>query len=433
MAPPYFFGDELKFSRYLKIYPDSDRPGSYLLYSTKRGSLIRLTEALLADAREDSLCDEHCQTLSRLGMLVNDPAEELAEMNDLVRRANSRSTVFKGTIVLNLKCNLACTYCYEDGFRGDLEMSASTADALVAWVRREHLEQGRDVELQFYGGEPLLSRPLIHRIAAPLRDAAAGLGRKFSTSMTSNGTLLTRDVVKELLPYNFTKANLTLDGPRETHDTQRPFISGRGSFDTIVANIREIHDLVKIDLGGNCTPDNYRVFPELLGHLRREGITPEMLGLVQFFPVTPKSGAGADIASGCVSSSEPWLMEAIPYLHREIIRQGYRTAKPTMAACVVEFDHDLVVNYDGSFYKCAAFMGWPELSVGSLSEGVNDYAASHKLLYWQNDECLACPYLPLCFGGCRLNPLLKHGAIDRVDCRREFYDATLEQIVCHGL
>jgi len=419
----------MQLSRYLKIYPDPDRPDSFLIYSTKRGSLVRLPEVLLADIESGSLPEKHLSTLSRLGMLVDDPAEELTEMHDLVRRANVRSTVFKGTIVLNLKCNLACTYCYEDEFRGDFEMSAATADALIDWIRREHLEQGRDLELQFYGGEPLLSRHLIHRIAAPLRDRAAGLGRKFSLSMTTNGTLLTRDVVNELLPYNFTKANLTLDGPREVHDTQRPFVSGKGSFDTIVANIRETHDLVKIDLGGNCTPENYRVFPELLGHLRREGITPEMLGLVQFFAVTPKSGTGADIASGCVSSSEPWLLEAIPYLHREIIRHGYRTAKPTMAACVVEFDHDLVINYDGSFYKCPAFMGWPELSVGSLADGVKDYAASHNLLYWQNDECLACPYLPLCFGGCRLNPLLKNGSINEVDCRREFYDATLETIV----
>jgi len=422
----------MHFSRYLKIYPDPGRPDGNLLYSTKRGSLIRLSTVLLSEIDRGSLAEEHRLTLSRLGMLVDDPAVELAEMHDLVRRANSRSMIFKGTIVLNLKCNLACTYCYEDEFRGNFEMSATTADALIDWITREHLEQGRDLELQFYGGEPLLSRPLIHRIAAPLRDAAVGLGRKFSISMTSNGTLLNRDVVNELLPYNFTKVNLTLDGPREIHDTQRPFVSGRGSFDTIIANIREIHDMVRIDLGGNCTPDNYRVFPDLLAYLLREGITPEMLGLVQFLPVTPKSGTGADITSGCASSNEPWLMEAVPYLHRGIIRHGYRTAKPTMAACMVEFDHDLVINYDGSFYKCPAFMGWPELSVGSLADGVKDYAASHNLLYWQNDECLTCPYLPLCFGGCRLNPLLKHGSIDRVDCRREFYDATLEKIVLAG-
>ncbi len=423
----------MPLSRYLKIYPDHGRPGHVILYSTKKGSIVRLPEKVLVSAVDGTLPEKQQQTLTRLGMLVDDPAVERQEMTGLVKRANSRNTLFRGTVVLNLECNLACTYCYEEGFRGKLQMSDATAGTTVDWVVAEHMEQGRDVEIQFYGGEPLLSLPLIHNISTQLQLAAASYGRKFSISMTTNGTLLTRAVVQQLLPYNFTKAILTLDGPREIHDTQRPFFSGRGSFATIVANIKNVHDLVRVDLGGNFTRDNYGAFPQLLDHLLDEGLTPEKLGSVQFFPVTPKSGKGADIGSGCASSSEPWLMEAAPYLRGEIIRRGYKTAKPTMAACVIEFDHDLVINYDGSLYKCPAFMGWPELSVGTLADGIKDYSVSHNLAVWHNDECLDCAYLPLCFGGCRLNPLLRNGSINEVDCRREFYDVALEQFILQDL
>ncbi|NJD92388.1 MAG: putative geopeptide radical SAM maturase [Geobacter sp.] len=423
----------MPLSRYLKIYPEADKPGSYLLYSTRKGSVVRLSEALLAAAADGSLADGHRQTLGRLGMLVESHEAEQLEMSAIVKRANSRSTLFKATIVLNLECNLACTYCYEEDFRGRLSMSTETAERLIAWIDTEHLEQGRDLQLQFYGGEPLLSLPLIHLIATRLQRAAIAKKRKFSITMTTNGTLLTRAVVEQLLPYNFTKAIITLDGPREIHDEQRPYLSGKGSFDAIVANIKAVHDLVTVELNGNYTSKNYRQFPELLDYLLAEGLKPENLGYVQFSTVTPKSGKSADISAGCSSSGEPWLREAAPFLNAGIVTRGFKTPKPTMAACMVEFEHDLVINYDGSFYKCAAFMGWPELAVGSLEDGVTDYSVSHNLTLWQNDTCLACAYLPLCFGGCRLNPLLRNGVINELDCRREFFDATLEQIVRQNL
>jgi uncharacterized protein len=423
----------MPLSRYLKIYPCPDQPGCHLLYSTKKGSLLRVSADLLAAIVDDDLTGSERATLTRLELICVEPAVERREMNDLVRRSNARNSVFRGTVVLNLRCNLACTYCYEEGFRGDLEMTEKTADRLIEWVTAEHLDYGRDVEIQFYGGEPLLSLPLIHRIAPALQQRAVASGRKFSINMTTNGTLLTRKIVEQLLPYNFTKAIVTLDGPRTVHDQQRPFVSGEGSFDTIVANLKEVCDRIRIDLNGNYTMDNYREFPQLLDYLLGEGVMPERLGSVEFSTVTPKSGKGVDISAGCSSSTEKWLQEAGPYLRQEILRRGFQTSKPTMSACMVEFDHDLVINYDGTLYKCPAFMGWPELSVGTLESGIKDYSVSHNLAVWHNDECLDCAYLPLCFGGCRLNPLLRNGSINEVDCRREFYDAALEQFILQDL
>jgi uncharacterized protein len=87
------------------------------------------------------------------------------------------------------------------------------------------------------------------------------------------------------------------------------------------------------------------------------------------------------------------------------------------------------VAWDGSLYKCPAFMGWDDLKIGSLTAGVGDYRESHNMDVWKCDECLECPYLPLCFGGCRFLQRLRTGAIDGLDCRKEYLDAALEQIV----
>ena len=420
----------MSLSRYLKIFPCPDRPGSHILYSTKKGSTVRVSAALLAAARAGMLSPEEHAALARLEMVVDDPAAERAAMASLVDRTNARKHRFKATVVLNLACNLACSYCYEEDFRRGDAMDTATARLLVDHVLREQIERGREVELRFYGGEPLLSVPMLKAIAGPLRDAAAACGTRFSCSMVTNGTLLTRTVVEELLPFGLTSAQITLDGPPEIHDLQRPFVSGEGSFATIVANTKAVCDLVTLNPGGNFTRENFREFPRLLDLLLAAGIPPQQLGPVMFAPILPKSGHAG---TACVTSAEPWLAEAALFLREETLRRGFAAMKPTMGACMVEFDNDLVVNWDGSLYKCPAFMGWPELSVGTLASGVVDYRQSHALDCWHNDACLDCAYLPLCFGGCRLITLMQNGAVNGVDCRKPFYDAALERIVLQDL
>ena len=423
----------MPLSRYLKIYPDCDRPGSVLLYSTRKGSVVRVSETLLAAARKDSLTEPECATLRRLEMWVDDLAVEREAMAALVDQTNSRSGNFAATVVLTLDCNLACPYCFEDHFRGNHAMSEETARLLVAHVKREQVDRGRDVELRFYGGEPLMAVPRLKEIAGPLRDAAAVAGTKFSCSLVTNATLLTRSVVEELLPFGLQSAQITLDGPAEVHNSQRPFVSGRGSFNPIVANLRSVYDLITIKPGGNFTRDNYHEFPAMLDALLAAGIDPAQLGPVQFAPIHPKSGGHDPRSAACVFGSEPWLIKANLFLREETLRRGFFVEKPHMGVCMIELTNNLVVAYDGSLYKCPPLMGWPEFAIGTLADGISDYRHSHNLDVWKNDECLECAYLPLCFGGCRFFNKLKTGSIDGADCRRAMLDASLETIVRQDL
>ncbi len=96
---------------------------------------------------------------------------------------------------------------------------------------------------------------------------------------------------------------------------------------------------------------------------------------------------------------------------------------------MIELKDNIVVNYDGTFYKCPGFIGHPELSVGNLKSGLEDYSVSHNLEIWKKEECLDCEYLPICFGGCRYMKLMRDGKIDGVDCRKAYLDAVLEDCI----
>lgn len=422
-------------SRYIKIYPCLDKPGRILLVATRRCSVLELSESLW-----DRLCNngelsqQERETFIRLGVLVADRDAEWEEMRNTFETLNSSSRRFEVTATLTLECNLACPYCYEDPFRGRFVMGAETADLLVQRLS-ERMAAGMDVLVDFYGGEALMRLDLLRGIAMRLRDAARSYNVAFTFNLFSNGVLLTRSMVEELLPLGLAAVRLTIDGPPDIHDLQRPFVSGNGSFAVIMKNLVAVHGLVAVDLGGNYTRDNYRRFPELLDMLVEQGIDPAKMKEVSFSPVMPKADGGGmgDHGATCVCSNEPWAVGANLFLRNEIKRRGFPVSKMQPSACMIEFANDLVVGYDGSLYKCPVFMGQEEMRVGTLADGIGDYRESHNLDLWKNDECLECAYLPLCFGGCRFFRKLQTGAIDGVDCRRAMLDASLETIIRQDL
>jgi uncharacterized protein len=424
----------MRLSRFIKIFPcaDDDR---VILYSTRRGAAIRVPKALLDSISNGSIGEENNKTLERLGFLVSDGDEEKDELRDAFDMSNRLGTRFTAQVILNLDCNLACTYCYEGGMKGRRYMSEGTAELLAEMAETKYIDHGKGVELSFYGGEPLMSLDLILSLSKRLQEATAGKERGYSFNMVTNGTLLTASVVERLIPLGFTGAKVTLDGPRENHDRFRPFVSGRGSFDAIVANLKDTCGLMDVQIGGNYTRDNYREFPGLLDFLIDEGLTPERISLVKFDPVTRSGGdfPPPEFNEGCVSIDEPWLAEAGLYLREEILKRGFHTPRIGPAGCMIENPDDLVVNWDGSLFKCPALLGWKEMSIGDLARGVEDYRESHNLDVWKKEECMECAYLPLCFGGCRFLRKLNFGVIDDVDCRRGYLDRNLEELVRQDL
>jgi uncharacterized protein len=425
----------MRLSRYLKIFPCPDDPCHLILYSTRRCSVLRVPEKTMQQIEEGTLPQGDRETLVRLGILVPDPEREREELLTRFDVANGKSRRFSAMVVLNLDCNLACGYCFEEGVRGKRTMSAETADLLVEWVKREQIARGRKVSIDFYGGEPLMSIDLIRSISQRLRQSCGEKGLLFEFSLVTNGTLLTRVVALELKALGMKSVKITLDGPREAHDLSRPFVSGRGSFDIIVKNILEIMDITEVQIGGNFTRENYREFPLLLDHLLAIGITPDKLQTVQFNQVIGRVSDGAipGYASACNCTDEEWLFEATVFLREEILRLGFATPRPGPAGCMVEFANDLVVNVDGTIYKCPAFVGREGFSVGDLRSGIIDTGSVYNPGIWKNEECLECAWLPQCFGGCRFIKFLRDGDMGGVDCWKSFLDATLERCILQDL
>jgi uncharacterized protein len=378
--------------------------------------------------------------LEKLGMLVSDCDYEKQAMLRFFDDLNPKSRGLNIIAVLNLDCNFACPYCFEEGLKGNLYMTEATAERLLAFIKDRWRDDKDTLLIDYYGGEPLLSLDLIQSISREAKSFAESRDAVYYFTLVTNGSLFTRNAASKLVPLGLKSVKITLDGPAEIHNSSRPFKSGAGSFDTIIRNIKATCDLVKIGIGGNFTKDNYEMFALLLDYMAAEGITPDKVSLVKFDAVAnlPKSEASPlEYTQGCISINEPWLIEAEAFLREEILKRGYKTSKPAPMVCMVETTDSYVVNYDGVIYKCPGFIGKKEFAAGDLETGVGDYAEALKLGIYKNPDCAACVYLPLCFGGCRYMTYVRDGNIDKLDCKKEYLDASLEtllkQDIRHGM
>lgn len=422
----------MQLSRYLKIYDYEGYPDYLLLFSTKQVSKVLIPKDTFQSIEDGTLSESDTKLLADLGMIVPDREVEKQEMMGLYADLNAKSTKLNITAVLNLDCNFACLYCFEGSAKGKLYMSDKTAEQMTDFIKELFTENKDSLEMTFYGGEPLLSMGLIRSVSTEMKSFAESRGAAYTSALVSNGSLFKREVAEELVGLGLETIKVTLDGPAEIHNKYRPFKSGAGSFDTIIANIKETCDLLKLSIGGNFEKDNYDKFTLLLDYLEKEGITPDKLHMVKFDPVSKRHEGDlspGDYREGCMSINEPWLAQAAESLREEILKRGYDTPKPRPMFCMAEKTDSYVINYNGVIYRCPAFVGKKGFDTGDIETGATDHSAQYNLGMWNIPECAECVYLPICFGGCRYMTYVRDGNLNKLDCNRDYFEGSLETLI----
>jgi uncharacterized protein len=422
-----------QLSYFVKTYPYSD--GSTILYSTLTGGTALVSGDLLERLDKGEITPEENEALDQMQLMIDNPADERQDILNLFDHWNRSRRTLNVIAVMNLSCNLQCVYCFEGDRKGSgIHMSQETADKLVKFLS-EKVEGNDTICITFYGGEPLLSLYRIQDISEKMATIAQRSGVKYEFSLVTNGTLLTPAIVDSLLSLGLKSIKVTIDGPRDVHDSQRPRLDGTGSFDTIVQNIKLACERIGVQIGGNYSQTNYGRFPELLDYLLEDGIDPGKLLAVKFDPVSEPEVRYKlpSFGGGCKSINETWLAEASIYLREEILKRGFFTPPIRITPCMTCFHKEYVVNHDGALYKCPGFICHEDYCIGHLGGTEIKIPDIYNLDLWKNDRCLGCIYLPLCFGGCRYMEFTRTGKIGNVDCRYDFIEATLGVFIAQDI
>lgn len=220
------------------------------LYDRHTNSLVVLSEEEFQELRnveigklpwEESAIVKKYQDF---GMLQENVVEKIEHPETTIVEHYQTTRLHQLTLQVTQQCNLRCEYCAFSGiYRGSrthskLRMDWKTAKKAIDFFLARTIEMPTIV-IGFYGGEPLLEMELIKKCVEYSKNQIEGKELKFN--MTTNGTLLTDEVVDYLVEQNF-DLSISLDGSEEEHDANRKFANGKGSFTTIISNIRRIKE-----------------------------------------------------------------------------------------------------------------------------------------------------------------------------------------------
>ena len=129
-------------------------------------------------------------------------------------------------------CNLNCSYCFasQGKYHGDravmsFEVGKQALDFLV-----ENSAGRRNLEVDFFGGEPLLNMQVVKDLVAYARSIEKEKGKNFRFTLTTNGMLIDDDVI-DFANKECSNVVLSLDGRKEIHDRFRVDYAGRGSWE----------------------------------------------------------------------------------------------------------------------------------------------------------------------------------------------------------
>lgn len=242
-------------------YLYDDVTGAIFPWSTLREDVLALSLAGRLDGERERLVEAHGaravdgarrmieEWRNRYGAFVRPCGGEMHAPLPAPEALESlvRARTFELLLVLTENCNLRCKYCaLSETYplnrqRTTKRMSLETARRAIDWYA--HLVGPQMAQnprkrfgLSFYGGEPLLNMRLVTDVLGYCRDAYP---HTFLPVMTTNGLLLTPDIVETLVEHDVMLA-ISIDGPQEEHDRLRRDIRDRGTFERIAANLRRI-------------------------------------------------------------------------------------------------------------------------------------------------------------------------------------------------
>ena len=172
----------------------------------------------------------------------------------------------KVCLVLTHQCNLACSYCYA-GEKFNRHMTDRVAGEGLKLLA----EGDGDIELSFFGGEPLLRFDQMVKYSRWAREIAKRQNRRISFQVTTNATILEEKQLRFLEEYGYWTA-LSLDGIEEIQDISRPFTNGRGSGKLVWKNVeRALERLSRVHILMVVTPKTIGSILNAVERLYRAG------------------------------------------------------------------------------------------------------------------------------------------------------------------
>lgn len=350
--------------------------------------------------------------LMQQGVLVPEEVDELKVVKEHYQKQRFENTSAILTICPTLACNFGCDYCFQGADKSSELMSEEVKDGIITLFRRmikEHpnLEQA---QLSWYGGEPLVKKNVIYELSDRLIRVCEEENVKYVGTMVSNGHALNKEVAQKLYDRALRHVQITLDGSQEYHDARRHLLSGKGTYDKILSNLKEWIDEIpiQVNIRVNIDERNKDNIRTLIDDLHEKGFAGRPNFKIYFAPVE-------SMTKGCHAVSEQ-MIKKMDYgrLESELYLYAYNRGLTDIpyppqfiGICSAIRPFDFIVVPCGSVHKCWDTVSFANKKVGSVFEQDALFAAANpRHQTWNSFDpfshptCKNCKILPNCAGFC---------------------------------
>lgn len=320
-------------------------------------------------------------------------------------------------------CNLRCQYCFADTgpFGGKRENMSFEVGKDAIDLLLNNSGQRQQLEVDFFGGEPLLNWEVVKRLVEYGEEAAPGLNKNIHFTLTTNGMALNEDICRYLNEKNIAVV-LSLDGRPEINDAMR----GKGTYQQIVPHFQKLlegRNYANYYLRGTFTSNNLD-FCEDAKHLYQLGFHEMSLE-----PVVTTEGSYklteemlVEIKSEYERLAEFYLEkkqmgEGFTFFHFEISLDHGPCLPKRLTGCGAGFDY-FAVTPSGELYPCHQFVGREAYLMGNVKEGIvnqNLRSQFEKATLYKKEGCAGCWSRFYCSGGCHANAEAINGSIYKPD------------------
>ena len=307
--------------------------------------------------------------------------------------SNPTNAVTHYTIFTTTDCNARCFYCYEKGSK-PIPMSEDTAVRTADFIARHC--GGKEVELAWFGGEPLYNKTVIGIICRRLRE----LGVTFYSTMTTNGYLMDAAMVREAKEeWMLRGVQITLDGTEEIYNRVKAYIyPGVNAFRTVVNNIHLMQDAeIRVKIRLNVDRHNADNLLLLADELNAE--FPVKRGIRVYS--NPIFGSCVKRAAIYHEQYRKEIFEKRRLLH-ERLKQYKLALLPSLDygiklnRCMADSDTSLTILPSGQIGKCEHYLDSHFIGHIDSEERDETVIQSFRQQFDELPECAHCPNYPNC-------------------------------------
>jgi uncharacterized protein len=398
---------------------------SLLIYNSLSGAFVQVDAreadnvASILDGRATSDPRGILSVLAVQGLLVPNTVDEFDKVRRLARSLFQQHDRLHLTLMPTEKCNFRCVYCYEDFSRG--RMSAEVAHSIVSYVRHQAANL-RSLTVTWFGGEPLTAFDLVEEVSHQLLEICRANRVQYSANMTTNGYLLNKQLLQRCFLAKISWFQITLDGPARIHDTLRVLAGGGGTFDTILANLRDMRDEqgeFHVRIRVNFSAATMRYVPEFLKFMGSEfGGDPRYS--IYFRAVGNWGGKRDRPVEICdqATADDHEIRFMSLALHEGFGLEAWKQSmQPFGSVCYAADPRSFVIGSDGTIYKCTVAFDDPRNQVGTVACDGSLEIDEELLALWTLSEeepdetCRLCAFRPACLG--RVCPLSRLNSGER--------------------